>query len=107
MIWLPGHKIPGEPIEDEEQSDKQMNFGFVLGDSMIAEPYFYVTAYPTPDAMADTPLPAGATWRTDGFTGAVALYRDVVTKDDPHAYLLDLWNTLVDVGRQHLAVDDT
>ena len=40
MLWLPGEKIDGQDPADEEYSDKQMNFGFVLGDDSIPEPYF-------------------------------------------------------------------
>ena len=74
LLWLPGEKIPGEDPADEEKSDKQMNFGFTLGDAGFADPYFYVTAYPTPPEMSRLPLPAGAHWQTHGFTGAVLPY---------------------------------
>ena len=103
MIWLPGHKIKGEDPSDEESSDKQMNFGFAFGDESIPEPYFYITAYPTPDAMPKLDLPGPASWRTEGFSGAVAVYEDVAATQDPHAYLLQLWNVLLVAGREHLA----
>ena len=105
MIWLPGHKVAGQDPADEETADKQMNFGFTFGDAGIPEPYFYVTAYPVPDALPEIELPAGSSWRTEGFSGAVALYEDVAAATDPHAYLLDLWTRLLDGGREHLAVD--
>ncbi len=102
MIWLPGEKIPGQDPEDEEYSDKQMNFGFAFGDEGIPEPYFYVTAYPLPDALPATTLPTGSHWQSDGFNGAVLLYKTVTENDDPRAYLLDLWNRLLSAGRQHM-----
>ena len=102
MLWLPGEKIAGQDPADEEYSDKQMNFGFVLGDAGISEPYFYVTAYPTPDGLGDVPLPAGAQWRTEGFTGAVLLYRDLLHQGDPHTGLLTLWQTLLAAGRERM-----
>ena len=61
MVWLPGTKVAGQSLENEEHADKQMNFGFTLGDDTIHEPYFYVTAYPLPDEFAELPLPAGTT----------------------------------------------
>ena len=106
MIWLPGHKVSGEDITDEELADKQMNFGFAFGDSSISEPYFYVTAYPLPPAMPSTRLPAKTEWRSDGFNGAVTLYRDVAAMVDPAGYLLDVWRSLHAAGQQHLAVDE-
>lgn len=102
MIWLPGDRIEGEDRDDEESADKQMNFGFVFGDDGISEPYFYVTAYPLPDALPRLELPGPASWRSDGFSGAVALYKDVAAMSDPHDYLLQLWNTLLDAGRKSI-----
>ena len=102
MIWLPGEKIDGENPENEEQSDKQMNVGFAFGDSSVPEPYFYVTAYPLPAAMRETPLPSGSIWHGDGFDGAMVTYAHVAASDDPQAYLMTLWRDLLASGRQHL-----
>ncbi len=98
MIWLPGGRVAGQDPADEEYSDKQMNFGFAFGDEHIPEPYFYVTAYPLPDALPDVALPAGTTWHSDGFNAAVLLYKDLVAMADPHAYLQELWSTLLAPG---------
>ena len=106
MIWLPGQKVAGQDPANEEYADKQMNFGFVFGDQGIDEPYFYVTAYPFPDALAGVDLPAGTKWRSEGFTGAVLLYKDLVAVDDPAGYLQGLWSTLLSAGRTYLATDD-
>jgi hypothetical protein len=106
MIWLPGHKIPDQDPADEESSDKQMNFGFVFGDEGIDEPYFYVTAYPVPTAMPQVELPAGATWKSEGFSGAVLRYKDLVAMDDPAGYLQELWSTLLAAGQTHLATNE-
>jgi hypothetical protein len=103
MIWLPGDKIPDQDPADEEYADKQMNFGFVFGDESFTEPYFYVTAYPLPDAMSQLELPAGTTWTSEGFNAAVLLYKDLVAVDDPAAYLQELWTTLLVAGQTHLA----
>jgi hypothetical protein len=102
MIWLPGEKIPGQDPMNEEYSDKQMNFGFVFGDESIPEPYFYVTAYPTPDEMAAITLPVGAEWKTDGFSGAVLTYRSLLEASDPSRYLQDVWTRLLAAGQQHM-----
>lgn len=106
MIWLPGARVAGQDPADEEYSDKQMNFGFAFGDDSIPEPYFYVTAYPSPDSLPEVTLPAGTTWHSDGFNGAVLLYKDLVATADPHAYLQELWSTLLAAGREYLCTDD-
>ena len=107
MVWLPGHKVPEQDPADEEYADKQMNFGFVFGDEGIDEPYFYVTAYPLPEALPTLELPAGTTWQGDGFSGAVLLYKEFVATDDPTAYLQDLWSRLLAAGQTHLAINET
>jgi len=106
MIWLPGNKIPGKDPEDEEHADKQMNFGFVFGDETIDEPYFYITAYPLPAEIAAAELPDGTAWKSDGFNGAVLLYRDLAGMNDPTGYLLELWSGLYAAGKRYLANDD-
>lgn len=106
MIWLPGHKVPDQDPADEEYADKQMNFGFVFGDEGIEEPYFYVTAYPLPSALPTVELPPGTTWLSEGFNGAVLLYKDLVAMNDPVAYLQELWSTLLAAGQTHLATNE-
>ena len=100
MLWLPGEKIPGQDPADEESSDKQMNFGFTFGDEGIPEPYFYITAYPLPDAFPGLSLPPGTAWRTQGFSGAVLPYRSLLENANPADYLVDLWNGLLSAGRE-------
>jgi len=102
MLWLPGAKIPGEDPADEERSDTQMNFGFAFGDATVPEPYVYVTAYPSPDALAETPLPPGAAWLSEGFTGAVLPWARLRRERDPQAHLLALWRGLLEAGRKHM-----
>jgi hypothetical protein len=102
MLWLPGDKIPGQDPLNEEYADQQMNFGFTFGDEGIPEPYFYVTAYPLPESFPGLPLPVGTTWRTEGFTGAVLLYQSLLENPDPHEYLLNLWNGLLNAGREYM-----
>lgn len=102
MLWLPGGKIPGQDPADEEMSDQQMNFGFAFGDAGIPEPYFYITAYPLPDAMPALALPAGTVWQSEGFSGAVLLYQRLLEETNPQEYLVNLWNILLTAGRQHL-----
>lgn len=106
MIWLPGPKIASQDPADEEYADKQMNFGFAFGDEGIPAPYFYVTAYPLPDELPNVELPQGTTWRSEGFSGAVLLYDDLVKNSDPAGYLLDLWNRLLEAGRVQLCSHD-
>jgi hypothetical protein len=78
-----------------------------LGDAGIPEPYFYVTAYPLPQALPKLQLPTGTTWHTEGFSGAVLLYQSLAQHADPGGYLLDLWNILLSEGRNHMLANST
>lgn len=105
MTWLPGDKIAGQDpdsIEKADYADKQMAFGFTLGDDTIAEPYLYVSAYPLPAAFPTLPLPTGTAWHTTGFQAAVTPYRVLTDSRDPTGYLADLWRGLLSAGHTHL-----
>lgn len=102
MLWLPGEKVPGQNPADEESADKHMNFGFTFGDEGIAEPYFYVTAYPLPESLPDMPLSAGTAWRSEPFSGAVLRYKTLADMSHPDNYLLDLCTRLLSAGRERM-----
>ncbi|MBW7883978.1 MAG: hypothetical protein H3C34_15315 [Caldilineaceae bacterium] len=88
VVWFSGRLVPGQEDGDPEHADEQMNFGFSTGDEGLAEPYFYAMAYPTPDGFVGQPLPDGARWFTEGFTGAVLPYSVLVETEDPRQKLL-------------------
>ena len=96
--WFSGRLIPDQDPDDPEWSDEQMNFGFSTGDGGIPNPYFYVTAYPTPEGWTNTNLPAGAYWQPEGWTGAVLPYAAVAGADDGKALLLDFLQSLQKAG---------
>jgi len=50
---------------------RSIGVGFSPGDKSYEQPYFYVTPWPYPDSAALPPLPSGAHWHTEGWTGAV------------------------------------
>jgi hypothetical protein len=98
VVWFSGRLVPGVDPAEEENADEQMNFGFSTGDEGLPEPYFYITAYPLPDGLLDTPLPADASWHTSGFTGAVLKYESLVGADAPAEKLLDFLRTVQQAG---------
>jgi hypothetical protein len=89
LLLCSGHKVPGEDPADLDLSDEQMNFGFVPGDSVIREPYFYATAYPEPTGLRRPKLPGGAYWHARGWTGGVLPYARLVGARDPQGRLLN------------------
>lgn len=93
VLWFSGRLVPGQDPKNEEYADEQMNFGFSPGDGGIPEPYFYITAYPLPDKFVGSPLPEGAYWHTQGWNGAVLLYKTLAASSNPAPLLLDFLRT--------------
>jgi len=57
---------------DADQSkDPSVGVGLSLGDNAYAEPYWYVTHWPSPEDADLPPLPSGGHWHTEEWTGAV------------------------------------
>jgi hypothetical protein len=98
LLLFTGRQIPGTDPADEEASDEQMNFGFAPGDGAIPEPYFYATAFPTPAGFVGASLPAGASWHTHGWNGAVLRYSALRAMDDPPERLLEFLRAARDAG---------
>jgi hypothetical protein len=55
----------------QAEDARSVNVGLSPGDAGIAEPYFYVTPWPAPDARSLPAPPDGGAWHTSGWTGAV------------------------------------
>lgn len=102
MLWLPGEIIAGADPGDEESADKQLNFGFSFGDGALPEPYFYITAYPQPEAFPGLKPIGDAYWHSQGFNGVVLPYSNLVSHQDPTGALLALWQWVLDKGRTHM-----
>jgi hypothetical protein len=73
-------------------------FGFSTGDEGIAEPYFYITAYPLPPDLPATPLPAGVEWHIQGWQGALLRYSRLVGASDAEDRLLTYFRTVQQAG---------
>ncbi len=74
MLLFSGRRVEGEDPNDEDSADERMNFGFSTGDGGLSEPYFYITAWKSPDGLTKLPLPDSAHWHTEGWTGAILPY---------------------------------
>lgn len=98
LLWFSGRQVPGQDPANPEYADEQMNFGFIPGDDGIPEPYFYITAYPLPAGLADTPLPDGAYWHNGSFNGAVMPYWVLIDSESPGENLLTFLRTVQQAG---------
>lgn len=103
LVWLSGRLVPGQDPANADYADEQMNFGFSTGDEGVPEPYFYATAYPTPDGFTDAALPKNAYWHTGGWKGAVLPYAALVGTENPHDKLLTFLRTAHEAGSRFMA----
>ena len=99
FLWFSGRLIPdGDPM-DAENSDEQMNIGFLFGDDSIPEPYFYITAFPWQESFKDTALPQGAYWNKEGFNGAILPWSVLHTHKEPEKFLNEFCELLLAAGK--------
>jgi len=98
VLWFSGRRVPGQETAKPASADEQMNFGFSTGDGGIPEAYFYITAYPLPTALAATPVPPGTEWHTEGWSGAVLRYAQLVGAGDAEERLLTYLRTYQQAG---------
>ncbi len=71
-----------EPDEGSKE-DRFIGIGMSPGDGSYDEPYFYINPHPAPGAKAKLPpLPEGAHWHRDGWTGAVLPGSQIVAAAD-------------------------
>ncbi len=98
MLWFSGRLVPDQDPNNPEYADEQMNFGFVPGDEHIADPYFYLTAYPTPETLPGTDWPEDAEWQADGFNGLVMMYDTLTDVDHPKEKLINVLRTFQKAG---------
>lgn len=74
------------PTDQTGDSAPQMNFGFApYTDGSIPRPYLYTYAYPMPQGFEQYKLPAGAFWNTEGWSGMVFPYDNLIKSDDVEA----------------------
>lgn len=67
-------------VSDGGQS--QILFGFSPEDPGQPSAYFYVNPFPFEESLTHRPLPAGASWHTAGWQGALFPYFEIAEKED-------------------------
>lgn len=95
MLWFSGSLVDGVDPADEENADEQVNFGFSVGDEVIREPYFYITAYPNLTGLEKVELPEGSVWQSEGWNGALMPYAVLTEIENPQSHLLSFWRSFL------------
>ena len=73
------HKL--DPELDAETA-RSFTLGMSPGDGTYAQPYFYVTSFPSPERGELADLGTAGGWHTDGWIGAVLTGSELVALDD-------------------------
>lgn len=105
QIWPHGFDIAfewfGSRVERAEEHGEvqefpsQINLGFYPG----SDPYFYSNPWPfEAEALLEKPLPAGASWHTSGWQGAMLPYSELVDRTDAEARLLQFAQAVYDLA---------
>jgi hypothetical protein len=84
---------------------RSIGVGFSPGDESYDQPYFYVSPWPYPPRDALPPLAAGASWHTEGWTGAVLTAEQVISAPSSRqsAVVQEALASAVGAGRTLLA----
>lgn len=94
LLLFSGNLIPGKDQDDWDNSREQMNFGFSFGNEDVAEPHFYITAYPFKSSITKNKLPNNAYWYTEGWSGAVLKYESLQQSANPQTTLLEFMSAV-------------
>jgi hypothetical protein len=68
--------------EKEGEYPSQLTVGFSPADSSQPAEYFYFNPYPFDDSVTQQSLPAGASWHTASWKGALLPYSEIAGKED-------------------------
>jgi hypothetical protein len=98
LQWFSGRQITTQDGPAGHPIDEQIRFGFVTGDEIFGDAYFYANPYPLPPGLMNTSPPEGGRWVTTGFAGALLPYADLLEADDPPAQLLRFLVTAQQAG---------
>jgi hypothetical protein len=102
LVWPHGFDISflWFATSDAAEHAPHMAFGFSPGSAGLDRPYFYAYAYPQPDGLLNTPLPAPARWQTQGWTGMVLDYDRLTDQSDSQVEAA--FHAIYEAARPHL-----
>jgi hypothetical protein len=96
VVWPHGFDLSFLWFATDTASEEapHMAFGFSPGSSGLDRPYIYSYVYPIPGGLTDHDLPPLTRWQTEGWTGTVTEYDDLVGTDDAAAVVADTLHRL-------------
>jgi hypothetical protein len=105
VVWPHGFDLAFLWFATEEASEEapHMGFGFSPYSVGLERPYLYTYPYPVPDNLISLTLPPVTRWHTEGWTGTVTDYDQVIRQPEPAALLKDVLNTVFEAVSPLLA----
>ncbi len=111
QVWPHGFDLAfewfGTRVEQHEEQGmvkslpSQINLGFYPG----RDPYFYSNPWPfEAQQLLDKPLPAGASWHTDGWQGSILPYRELMDAANADVRLREYAQAVFDLASPTLLV---
>ena len=87
-----------------QEYPSQINLGFYPGDPDTA-PYFYSNPWPfEAGELLSHPLPAGASWHTEGWQGTIVLYDELADDENAASRLREYAQAVFEIGSPTLLV---
>jgi hypothetical protein len=96
IVWPHGFDLAFLWFATDETSEEapHMGFGFSPYSAGLERPYLYSYPYPVPDNLTGLELPPVTRWHTEGWTGTVTDYDQVIRQPEPAALLQDVLTTV-------------
>ena len=84
----------------EDGGNSQITIGFAPEDPGQPSAYFYVNPYPFEEALTHKALPAGASWHTAVWQGALFPYSEIAEKEDGAERILGFLQAGYEAGKE-------
>lgn len=96
IVWPHGFDLSFLWFATDQASEEapHMAYGFSPGSAGLDRPYIYTYIYPLPENVTGYALPPHARWHTQGWTGTVTAYDDLVNQQSPEAVIEQTLRTL-------------
>ena len=86
-----------------QESPSQINLGFYPAGTSDAT-YFYSNPWPFEEDLPGNPLPAGASWHTEGWQGAILPYDELANDDNAEARLREFARAVFEISSPSLLI---
>ena len=96
IVWPHGFDLSFLWFATDRASEEapHMAFGFSPGSAGLDRPYIYTYVYPLPENLTSYELLPHTRWHTQGWTGTVTAYDDLISQQNPETVIEEILHTL-------------